>query len=60
MEGIASSRARPAEGQPLSAHLYVVDPMGQWMMRFPAEADPNAGARAMQAMMRTRRSISEL
>jgi hypothetical protein len=26
----------PASGQALSDHLYVVDPMGHWMMRFPA------------------------
>ncbi len=26
----------PQAGQPMSAHLYVVDPMGNWMMRFPA------------------------
>lgn len=33
-------------GQALSAHLYVVDPMGNWMMRFPPhlsrETAPNA------------------
>ena len=26
----------PAPGHALSEHLYVVDPMGHWMMRFPA------------------------
>ena len=26
----------PAPGQALSDHLYVVDPLGNWMMRFPA------------------------
>lgn len=26
----------PQAGQPLGAHLYLVDPMGNWMMRFPA------------------------
>lgn len=30
----------PDAGQPLSAHLYLVDPRGDWMMRFPAQADP--------------------
>lgn len=24
----------------LAEHLYVIDPMGQWMMRFPKDADP--------------------
>ncbi len=33
----------PAQGQALAAHLYVVDPMGNWMMRFPPGLD-NAGA----------------
>jgi hypothetical protein len=26
----------PQAGQPLGAHLYLVDPLGNWMMRFPA------------------------
>lgn len=29
-----------APGHKLSDHLYVVDPIGNWMMRFPAQADP--------------------
>ena len=29
----------PAPGQQLADHLYVVDPMGNWMMRFPAGQD---------------------
>ncbi len=28
----------PAQGRQLSEHLYVVDPLGNWMMRFPAAA----------------------
>jgi cytochrome oxidase Cu insertion factor (SCO1/SenC/PrrC family) len=31
---------KPETGQALDAHLYLVDPRGDWMMRFPAEADP--------------------
>ncbi|MBA4261819.1 MAG: hypothetical protein C0443_07305 [Comamonadaceae bacterium] len=31
---------QPAAGQRLQDHLYVVDPIGNWMMRFPADADP--------------------
>jgi hypothetical protein len=31
---------QPAAGQPLGAHLYLVDPMGNWMMRFPPQFDP--------------------
>lgn len=34
---------QPAAGQELAAHLYVVDPMGNWMLRFPADMD-RAGA----------------
>lgn len=30
----------PAPGQRLQDHLYVVDPIGNWMMRFPAGGDP--------------------
>ncbi len=29
----------PATGEQLSDHLYVVDPMGNWMMRLPARLD---------------------
>jgi cytochrome oxidase Cu insertion factor (SCO1/SenC/PrrC family) len=31
---------QPQAGQALSAHFYLVDPRGDWMMRFPAQADP--------------------
>ncbi len=30
----------------LSEHLYVVDPMGHWMMRFPANLDASGASRA--------------
>jgi hypothetical protein len=30
---------QPAPGQQLADHLYVVDPMGNWMMRFPPSQD---------------------
>jgi len=30
----------PEAGQSLDAHLYVVDPLGRWMMRMPPGADP--------------------
>ena len=32
---------KPADGQRLQDHLYVVDPLGNWMMRFPAQPDPD-------------------
>lgn len=31
---------KPATGQALSAHLYLVDPMGRWMWRAPPQPDP--------------------
>lgn len=30
----------PANGRQLSDHLYLVDPLGNWMMRFPASGSP--------------------
>jgi len=32
---------KPAQGQSLNAHFYVIDPMGRWMMRAPVEPDPS-------------------
>ncbi len=52
----------PAQGQNLAAHLYVVDPMGNWMMRFPANMD-NAGAasakRSVERLLRASASWDE-
>lgn len=31
---------QPEPGQALSSYLFLVDPRGDWMMRFPADADP--------------------
>ena len=31
---------QPAAGHALEDHLYVVDPLGEWMMRMPADPDP--------------------
>jgi hypothetical protein len=31
---------RPAPGQALESHLYIVDPQGEWMMRAPPQPDP--------------------
>jgi len=31
----------PAPGEALEAHLYIVDPMGEWMMRAPVSPNPN-------------------
>lgn len=42
---------KPEAGQPLSAHLYVVDPLGQWMMREPANPDPSKVKRDMGRLL---------
>lgn len=42
----------PAPGQRLEDHLYVVDPLGHWMMRFPADADPTKVRRDLTQLLR--------
>ncbi|MCX7693221.1 hypothetical protein LCC91_08470 [Tepidimonas taiwanensis] len=42
----------PAPGARLADHLYVVDPMGHWMMRFPPNADPAKMRRDLERLMR--------
>lgn len=48
----------PAAGQSLSEHLYVVDPMGNWMMRFPAALDSAGAAKAKRDLERLMRASS--
>ena len=47
-----ASWLEPEPGHVLGDHLYVVDPMGYWMMRFPAEADPARIKRDLERLMR--------
>lgn len=42
----------PAPGQRLEDHLYVVDPLGNWMMRFPANVDPKQAKRDLDRLLR--------
>jgi hypothetical protein len=42
----------PAVGQLLPDHLYVVDPMGNWMMRFPAGLDIEGASKAKRDLDR--------
>jgi len=42
----------PAPGQRLEDHLYVVDPMGHFMMRFPANIDPSRAKRDLDRLLR--------
>ncbi len=46
----------PADGQRLADHLFLVDPMGNWMMRFPASLDLAAAARAKKDIERLLRA----
>ncbi len=48
----------PAEGHALQEHLYVVDPMGNWMMRFPAAMDTGGAAKAKRDLERLLRASS--
>jgi hypothetical protein len=43
---------QPATGQALEDHLYIVDPMGEWMMRAPVNADPARLKRDLERLMR--------
>ena len=49
---------QPATGQTLANHLYVVDPMGNFMMRFPAGLDRDGAARAKRDLERLMRASS--
>ena len=42
----------PTAGQALDDHLYIVDPMGQWMMRMPPAAEPQRVMRDLRKLMR--------
>jgi hypothetical protein len=46
----------PAPGHALDEHLYVVDPMGNWMMRFPAHMDVNSASKAKRDLERLMRA----
>ena len=48
----------PAAGQQQADHLYVVDPMGNWMMRFPAAMDASGAAKAKRDLERLLRASS--
>jgi hypothetical protein len=46
----------PAPGHQLSEHLYLVDPMGNWMMRFPPGLDLAGAAKAKHDLERLLRA----
>lgn len=48
----AAAWLQPAAGQALEDHLYIVDPMGEWMMRAPIDADPSRLKRDIDRLLR--------
>ncbi|EYC52579.1 hypothetical protein AZ34_16920 [Hylemonella gracilis str. Niagara R] len=55
---VLSAWLSPSAGQPLEAHLYVVDPMGNWMMRFPAPMTIDTAPKAKRDLERLLRASS--
>ena len=47
---------QPESGHQLAEHLYLVDPMGNWMMRFPAQLDIAGAAKAKRDLERLLRA----
>lgn len=43
---------QPAAGHALEDHLYIVDPMGEWMMRMPAQPEPGKVKRDLERLLR--------
>ncbi len=43
---------QPAAGQALEDHLYLVDPMGEWIMRMPVDADAARVKRDLERLLR--------
>ena len=48
----------PAAGQRLEDHLYLVDPMGNWMLRMPASLDKASASKAKRDLDRLLRAAS--
>ena len=46
----------PARGHQFADHLYVIDPMGHWMMRFPAGQDAASAAKVRKDLERLMRA----
>jgi hypothetical protein len=43
---------QPEGGRALEEHLYIIDPMGEWMMRVPADPDPSRVKRDLTKLLR--------
>jgi hypothetical protein len=48
----------PASERSLSDHLYLIDPMGRWMMRFPPHPDASSAAKIKRDVERLIRAAS--
>ena len=46
----------PVAGHAMAEHMYVVDPMGHWMMRFPAQMDASGASKAKRDLNRLLRA----
>jgi hypothetical protein len=51
-ESALSAWLAPAGGHGLGEHLYIVDPLGNWMMRAPPDADPAKLKRDVERLLR--------
>ena len=47
-----SAWLQPAKGQALTDHLYIIDPMGNWMMRVPPNPEPGKLKRDVEKLLR--------
>jgi hypothetical protein len=43
---------QPEPGHTLEEHVYIVDPMGEWMMRMPADPQPSKVKRDIERLLR--------
>lgn len=50
---------KPEAGHALADHLYLVDPRGDWMMRFPAHEDPSQIKKDLTRLMKANESWDE-
>ena len=57
-QAAVQSWLQPAKGQVLQDHLYLVDPLGNWMMRFPPQIDLSAAAKVKRDMERLLRAAA--
>jgi hypothetical protein len=49
---VVAAWLQPAPGQALEDHVYIVDPLGDWMMRAPVDADPSRLKRDIDRLLR--------